>query len=338
MDTPGDARLPAHRIRWLTLSIASVAAVLVVALAIRAAGEPSAAAGTTPPAPTPSVSTAVLLPSASTATQEPMLPPAQDVLVLGDSLALSTYAWLADQMPDRSVTWDAVVGRSTPEALRALQVRAAQGTLPPVIVVSSGTNDADSGSLRRAAAGIVALAGPGRCIVWADVVRPETFGDGMAAANAALASVWLGHSNVVPVAWTAIIAAHPDWMSGDGLHPGQIGNEARAQAFAAGVFSCSPLDPDAPIAAKQYLPPSAFLTPGGQQVPGVGPSATSSPKPKPSSSSSATGSPSGSPSPSASGSVSPTGSDPPPDPTPTPSETPEPTTSPAATATGAGQP
>ncbi len=336
MDTPGNAHVPAHRIRWVTLSIASVTAVLVVALAVRAAGEPSAAAGTAPPSPTPSTSVAAVpLPSPSSAELEPMLPPAQDVLVLGDSLALSTYAWLADEMPDRYLAWDAVVGRSTPEALNALQVRAAQGTLPPVIVVSSGTNDADSSSLRRAAAAIIELAGPGRCIVWADVVRPDTFGDGMAAANSALAAVWLGHPNVVPVTWTAIIAAHPDWMSGDGLHPGQVGNEARAKAFAAGVFSCSPLDPDAPTAAKQYLPPSAFLTPGGRQVPGVGPSPTPTSKPKPSSSATETPEASGSPSPSSSGSVSPTESDPPPDPTPS---NPPPTPSPEVPSTGAGQP
>ena len=174
MDTPGDARVPATRIRWATASIATVAAVLVVVLAIRAAGEPSAAAGTTSPAPTPTASSAPPLPTAvaTAVTQEPMLPPAQEVLVLGDSLALSTYAWLADQTPDRYVTWDAVVGRTTPDALSALKLRADRGTLPPVIVVSSGTNDADSGTLRRAAAAIVALAGPGRCIVWADVVRP----------------------------------------------------------------------------------------------------------------------------------------------------------------------
>ena len=124
--------------------------------------------------------------------------------------------------------------------------------------------------------------------------------------------------------WTAIIAAHPDWMSGDGLHPLQVGNEARAQAFAAAVFSCSPLDPEAPIAVKQYLPPSAFLTPGGRSVPGVGPSVTSSPKPKPTSSSSPTGSPSGSASPTASGSASPTESGSPPDPTPSPERHPRP--------------
>ena len=46
---------------------------------------------------------------------------------------------------------------------------------------------------------ILEIAGPDRCVVWADVVRPDSFGDGMAAANDALARAWNGHPNVVTV-------------------------------------------------------------------------------------------------------------------------------------------
>jgi hypothetical protein len=329
-----------RRLGGITVGIAAVAAGLVIGLAIRAAGEPSARADTpvAPVSPSPSASGfGAVVPGPSTS---PMLPPAQDVLVLGDSLALSTYAWLADLMPDRYVSWAAVVGRSTAQARQALEVVAAAGDLPPVIVVSSGTNDLSSATLRTEADRILAIAGPNRCVVWADVVRPDSFGDGMTAANDALAKSLAGHPNVVPVAWTAIIAAHPDWLSGDGIHPGQEGNIARAHAFADAVFSCSPLDPSAPVSAKQYLPPSAFLSPGGNSVPGVGPSSTGGTSPKPSSSPT----PSGSPSPTTSASPTATASDPgptpsdSPEPTETPPPSPDPTSSPAASSSPGGQP
>ena len=207
-------------------------------------------------------------------------------------------------------------------------------------MVSSGTNDLSSASLLTEADRILAIAGPDRCVVWADVVWPDSFGDGMTAANAALAKALGGHPNVVPVAWTAIIAAHPDWLTGDGIHPRQEGNIARAHAFADAAFSCSPLDPNAPVSAKQYLPPSAFLSPGGHSVPGVGPSSTGNASPKPS------GSPtrSGSPSPTTSSSPTPTASDPgptpsgSPDPSESPPPTPDPTSSPATSSSPGGQP
>src|SRR5207342_1980572 len=116
-----------------------------------------------------------------------LLPPAQDVLVLGDSLTLSTYPWLADLMPDRYVSWAAQVGRTTLQARQALEAVASDGGLPPVIIVSSGTNDLSSASVGAEAGRILAIAGPDRCVVWADVVRPEAFGDGVTAANDALA-------------------------------------------------------------------------------------------------------------------------------------------------------
>lgn len=346
VDTPGDrpphvARVRATKVRAATVVIAGVAAVLVVGLAIRAAGEPRAAADTPVVVASPTSSAASLVLPSPSPSASAMLPPAQDVLVVGDSLALSTYPWLADLMPDRYVSWAAQVGRTTLQARHALEAVAATGDLPPVIIVSSGTNDLSSASLRAEAERILAIAGPQRCVVWADVVRPDAFGDGMTAANDALAKALDGHPNVVTVAWTAIIAQHPDWLSGDGIHPGQTGNMARAKAFADAVFSCSPLDPEAPVAPQQYLPPSAFLSPGGSAVPGVGPSASSSQAPK---ASKASGSSSPSPGSSGSASATPTPSDPgpspsdPPTPTPSTTQVPDPTSSPETSTAPGGQP
>lgn len=271
MDTPGAGPRRAWG-RLLTVAGVGLLAAVLVGIAVRVAGEPRAVAAVPPglaasPVSTPLTATSPTpTPSGSTA----MLPPGQDVLVLGDSLALSTYAWLADLMPDRHVSWEAQVGRTTAEARVALAARAAAGELPPVIVVSSGTNDVDAGTLQREARRILAIAGADRCVVWADVVRPDSFGDGMGAADEALETAWRDHPNVVPVRWTRMVEEHPDWLTSDGVHPVEAGNIARARALAQAVFSCSPLDPDAPVATKDYLPYASFLAPGGGTVPGVG--------------------------------------------------------------------
>ena len=70
------------------------------------------------------------------------LPSGQDTLVLGDSLALIMYPWLADLLPDRYVSYAAQVGSSTGWALARLeQVRQDGERIPKVVLVSAGTND-----------------------------------------------------------------------------------------------------------------------------------------------------------------------------------------------------
>jgi hypothetical protein len=215
------------------------------------------AVGLTPAAAEPADAT-------DTATPPP-LPPAQPTLVLGDSLGLDVYPWLADLLPDRYVSYEAQVGRSTPATEKALD---ALGSIPPVVIVSSGTNDPVANVLEESARRILDTLGPARCVVWVDVVRPDGVGDTQTAMNAALDRAASGRPNVRLLRWTALVAAHPEWMSGDGIHPNEAGAQARAQAFADAARGCSALDPAAPRARRQYLPQSAFWGPvSGQYRP-----------------------------------------------------------------------
>lgn len=222
----------------------------------------------------------------------------QDVLVLGDSLGLDVYAWLADLLPDRYVSYAAVVGRNTPDTLTALR-QLNPADVPPVVLISLGTNDLDAASFRSAAESILATLGPNRCVVWSDIVRPESFGEGNAPINDAIAELARAHPNVHVFHWSALVAQHPDWIAGDGIHPGEQGAQARAQGFADAALTCSPLNASAPTASKEYLPPSAFTLPGGTTIQGgqVGPS----PTPAPSRSTTATPQPTSSPSRSSAG-------------------------------------
>jgi hypothetical protein len=215
------------------------------------------------------------------------------------------YPWLADLLPDRYVSYDAAVGRAAPAGLVSLRSLA---DVPPVVLVSLGTNDLDATSFRTAAEGILATLGPDRCVMWSDVVRPDSIGGGSAPINSVIDDLARTHGNVHVFRWSALVAEHPDWLSGDGIHPGQQGAQARAQGFADAASACSPLDASAPRASKQYLPATAFDPPGagssGQQVaprtsPSAPPSANgsrSTPPAGPTTSASKTPTKSGSPS------------------------------------------
>jgi lysophospholipase L1-like esterase len=254
-----------------------VIAAAAAALALRSS--PSAQAVPQPAGSTPSGSGLADGGSASAVSSSPTgpsteapstssaaLPPGRDVLVLGDSLALDVYPWLADLLPDRYVSYAAVVGRDTPATSAALRTLDADGQVPPVVLVSLGTNDFDAKSFRMAAEQILTLLGPRRCVVWSDVVRPTTIRGDAAAINAEIDMLAATHPNVHVMRWSATVAAHPDWLSGDGIHPGQEGAAARAKSFADEALACSPLDAAAPHASREYLPPSAFNAPGGSST------------------------------------------------------------------------
>ena len=84
-------------------------------------------------------------PAASGAAPLPaMLPAAAPVLVLGDSLALGLYPYLASRLTDRRIEYVAKVGSSTTWARTQLERRAKSSALPPVLVVSAGTNDSST--------------------------------------------------------------------------------------------------------------------------------------------------------------------------------------------------
>ena len=311
------------------LAVAAVAAgVLVLGTAgafalSRASGDPVSQA-----APTSSTSgtapTGVELtpdaaaPADATGTDvEPPLAPAQSTLVLGDSLGLVVYPWLADLLPDRYVSYQSEVGRSTPATLRKLK---AVGSVPPVVIVSSGTNDPTANVLEESARSILDELGSARCVVWVDVVRPDTVGDPQTAMNAALDRAIQGRANVRVLHWTDLVAQHPDWLSGDGIHPNQLGSQGRAQAFAEAARGCSALDPSAPRAKRQYLPQSIFWGPVSGQYRTPSPSKSSSSSRTPTSSPSSTTSTATAPT-----SPSATTTSPSPSPTTTASDTPTPT-------------
>jgi lysophospholipase L1-like esterase len=155
------------------------------------------------------------------------------VLLLGDSLAVGIEPLLETGWGARQLVVEAEEGRSTSTAAALLADHSP--TTPPVWVVSLGTNDAPE-DFPAAAASIVAMAGPDRCVVWFDVHRALTDKQ----VNAALEALAVSHPNVHLVSWQSLALEHPEWFSSDGIHPSSEGYAARAdQAVRAVADLCT---------------------------------------------------------------------------------------------------
>lgn len=225
-------------------------------------------------------------PTASAAASGARLAPGQDTLVLGDSLALAVYPYLADLVPDRYVSYVGEVGSSTEWALSQVEQLQAQGErIPRVVIVSAGTNDWYARDFRHSATRLLERLGPKRCVVWSSVARPEvvngTSVDPAEDLNAVLADLAATHPNLRVLDWAGAATANPAWLTGDGIHPNDEGTMVRAQMFADASYACSPRDPDAPVADKQYLPLSTFYAGGGAPGSGEQPSYAPSVEPTP---------------------------------------------------------
>ena len=154
------------------------------------------------------------------------------VLNFGDSLGVGTQLYLGDYLAGWAVRDETEVSlhaADVPGALRSLGA-----ALPPVIVVSAGTND-DPGTISRFARTVresVAVAGSSRCVIWATIVRPPYAGVSYSGYNRALRTIAKRHPTLHVLDWAAMAHAHPGWFGSDGVHPAMTGYRARAAATA----------------------------------------------------------------------------------------------------------
>ncbi len=164
----------------------------------------------------------------------------RNVLSYGDSLSVGTDLFIATYLRGwnvRSVTAISLHADTVPAALRGYGA-----TLPPVIVVSAGTND-DPGRVSgfaRTVRETLAIAGPRRCVVWSTIVRPPYDGVSYSGYNRALELIARSRGTLRVFDWVAMARAHPSWFGSDGVHPTSTGYRARAAAIARLVRGCGP--------------------------------------------------------------------------------------------------
>jgi lysophospholipase L1-like esterase len=331
------------RQRWVIGGTAALAVVAVgsVALAAWSGRGPlpaSEAAASLGPVDSPRTAAAAASAAASGSTAGRLVAPGANVLVIGDSLALDLDPGLASALPDRSVRVVAQVGRGTAAILGALRNYARLAPLPPVLVVSAGTNDGAPAmdTFRSQVDDVLALAGPQRCVLWPTVYRRGAVQADDVAFNAVLAETAQRTATLRVVDWVGTVNAHPDWLISDGVHPNTRGLQARVELVADAVRACSPTLPGAhpaPFPALAGDPWSGLGPAPGILTPRLGGSASRTASSSASSSASSLPTPSGLTSPTAAGESSTS-------PQPTPSSTDSPATAPtpAPTTTGSASP
>lgn len=158
-----------------------------------------------------------------------------DVLILGDSLAVGTMPYLDTMLTDRTLTWDAVNGRTTPQGIHALRVdlRAVQ---PQVVVVSLGTNDGpDPRRFTRRLRAMLDNLSPHTCVIWTAIVRPRRKGP-YRALNHALRAEAARDRRLVVINWDHAVKRGAVSLR-DGLHADAEGYRYRSRKIADAVHA-----------------------------------------------------------------------------------------------------
>jgi hypothetical protein len=160
------------------------------------------------------------------------------LFVDGDSLAVGTRPHIRRELRGWKVTHSVAVGRQTSEGVAVL--RSLGPSLPAVIHVSLGTNDDPRNVSRfRAAIGAVLnIAGPNRCVVWTNIVRPPVAGVGYDRYNRALARESRPEERLRVVNWVRLVRENPHWLRRDGVHATAEGYRQRARVVARSVRRC----------------------------------------------------------------------------------------------------
>ncbi len=160
------------------------------------------------------------------------------VFVNGDSLAVGTRPYLPGDLPGWPIEQSASISRQAPEGVDIL--RSKGRGLASVIVMSLGTNGDPRASDDFAAAvrETLRIAGPKRCVIWPNIVRPSVAGTSYDAYNDVLASLNRRNDNLYVVNWAAIAARNRGWFGPDGVHPGATGYTVRAKAIARKAIEC----------------------------------------------------------------------------------------------------
>jgi lysophospholipase L1-like esterase len=160
------------------------------------------------------------------------------LLVNGDSLAEGTKPYIPRELSRWSVRQSTAVSRHAFEGADVL--RGYGSSLPRVIHVSLGTNDDPRSveAFRAAIREVMDVAGPRRCVVWANIVRPPVEGASYTGYNRALAQESGPRENLRVVNWARMVRQNPHWLATDGVHVSAEGYQARATAVARSVRRC----------------------------------------------------------------------------------------------------
>jgi hypothetical protein len=161
-----------------------------------------------------------------------------EVLIVGDSLAVGTMPYLDGLLSDRTITWDAANGRTTPQGIHALRV-ALREVEPQAVVVSLGTNDGpDPRRFTRRLRLLLGDLSPRTCVIWTTIVRPRRKGP-YRALNRVLRDEAARDDRLVVINWDHAVKRGTVVLR-DGLHADAEGYRYRSLKIAQAVHAGCP--------------------------------------------------------------------------------------------------
>jgi lysophospholipase L1-like esterase len=179
------------------------------------------------------------------------------VLVVGDSLEVLTIPYLQRYLPGVTLTTNAVGGYNSYQIYDLF--RESYDPSQSAIVFDAGTNDNPAypeilaGNLAKVAAQIGE-----RCMVVPTIHGLTVNGIGNEGKNRVVRSFAASRPGTQTPDWAGAVAAHPELMQADDLHPIPAGADYRAQLIAQGVEACLASlrsgPPEATISAAPELP------------------------------------------------------------------------------------
>jgi hypothetical protein len=159
------------------------------------------------------------------------------VLVVGDSLEVLTIPYLQQYLPGIELTTNAVGGYNSFQIFDLF--KESYDPSQSVIVFDAGTNDNPNypqilqGNLDKVAATV-----GDRCLVVPTIHGLVVDGVGNTAKNQVVRSFADSHPITQTPDWAGAVAAHPELMQSDDLHPIAAGADLRARLIAQGVKAC----------------------------------------------------------------------------------------------------
>lgn len=164
--------------------------------------------------------------------------PAPGVLVVGDSLEVLTIPYLKKYLPGVRLTTNAVGGYNSYQIFDLFQQ--SYDPSQSVIVFDAGTNDNPSypqilaGNLNK----VAQIIGPNRCMVVPTIHGLVVNGVNNDGKNQTVQSFAASRPGTQTPDWAGAVAAHPELMQPDNLHPIPEGADLRARIIAQGVNAC----------------------------------------------------------------------------------------------------
>lgn len=146
---------------------------------------------------------------------------------IGDSVMLGSAPAIQNVLPGCYI--DAAVSRYVSGGAEVAYALLGQGNVGNLVVISLGTNGPLDGAERYSEMtyGLVEALGPERQIFWVNIYGPEL--SWQDSNNQCIAKLAADHKNIHVVDWYSVAAQHPEWLTGDGIHPGEEGAKQYAK-------------------------------------------------------------------------------------------------------------